>query len=43
VLYDIADDISWKSFQNHTIRHFSERVQMYNQEKFEYKIYTIKL
>lgn len=43
VLYDIADDISWKSFQNHTIRHFSERVQMYNQEKFEYKIYTITL
>lgn len=43
VLYDIADDMSWKSFQNHTIRHFSERVQMYNQEKFEYKIYTIKL
>jgi superfamily II DNA or RNA helicase len=43
VLYDIADDMSWKSYQNHTLRHFSERVQMYNQEKFEYKIYTIKL
>ena len=43
VLYDVADDISWKSFKNYTIRHFSERVQMYNQEKFEYKIYTIKL
>jgi superfamily II DNA or RNA helicase len=43
VLYDVADDLSWKSFKNHTIRHFSERVQMYNQEKFEYKIYTIKL
>lgn len=43
VLYDIADDISWKSYQNHTIRHFSDRVQMYSQEKFEYKIYTIKL
>lgn len=42
-LYDIADDFSWKSYKNHTIRHFSERVQMYNQEKFEYKIYTIKL
>ena len=43
VLYDIADDISWKSNQNHTIKHFSERIQMYNQEKFEYKIYTIKI
>ena len=43
VLYDIADDLSWKSFKNHTIGHFAERIQMYNQEKFDYKIYTIKL
>lgn len=43
VLYDVADDMSWKSFHNHTIKHFSERIQMYNQEKFEYKIYTVKI
>lgn len=43
VLYDVADDVSWKSNQNHTIKHFSERIQMYNQEKFEYKIYTVKI
>lgn len=43
VLYDIADDISWKSYKNHSSRHFAERIQMYNQEKFDYKIYTIKL
>ena len=43
VLYDVADDLSWKSFKNHTIGHFAERTQMYNQEKFDYKIYTIKL
>ena len=43
VLYDIADDLSWKSFRNHTIKHFAERVQMYNQEKFDYKTYTIQL
>lgn len=42
-LYDIADDLSWKSNKNHTIGHFAERIQMYNQEKFDYKIYTIKL
>ena len=42
-LYDIADDLSWKSFKNYTIEHFAERVQMYNLEKFDYKIYTIKL
>ena len=43
VLYDVADDLSWKSYRNHTIKHFSERVQMYNQEKFDYKIYTVQL
>lgn len=42
-LYDIADDLSWKSYKNHTIRHFAERIQMYNQERFEYKTYTIQL
>ena len=43
VLYDIADDLSWKSYRNHTIKHFSERIQMYNQEKFDYKTYSIQL
>jgi superfamily II DNA or RNA helicase len=43
VLYDVADDLSWKSYQNHTIKHFSERIQMYNQEKFDYKIFTVQL
>ena len=42
-LYDIADDISWKSYKNTTYGHFAERINMYNQEKFEYKIYTIRL
>ena len=42
-LYDVADDISWKSYKNVSIRHFSERVQMYNQEQFDYKIYTINI
>lgn len=42
-LYDVADDISWGSYKNTSIRHFTERVQMYNQEKFDYKIYTINI
>lgn len=42
-LYDIADDLTWKSKQNHTILHFIERVRMYNGEKFEYKIYNVEL
>lgn len=43
VLYDVADDLSWKSYKNSTINHFAERIQMYNQEGFDYKIYTIKM
>jgi superfamily II DNA or RNA helicase len=43
ILYDIADDLSWKSYRNHTIKHFTERIQMYNQEKFDYKTYTVQL
>lgn len=42
-LYDIADDITWKSHKNFTIQHFMERVKMYNEEMFEYKIYNVKL
>lgn len=43
VLYDIADDFSWKSYKNTTLQHFSERMKMYNEEKFEYKIYNVQL
>ncbi|MGZ4849798.1 MAG: DEAD/DEAH box helicase family protein [Candidatus Bathyarchaeia archaeon] len=41
VLFDIADDLHWKSRQNHTLKHFIERIKLYSQEKFPYKIYTI--
>ena len=42
-LYDIADDLSWKQRRNHTLNHFVERIKIYNEEKFEYKTYTIPL
>lgn len=42
-LYDIADDLSWKSTKNHTLLHFAERIKIYNEESFSYKIYNIKL
>lgn len=42
-LYDISDDISYKSRKNFTLEHFIERMKIYNDEKFEYKIYTINL
>jgi len=36
-LYDISDDLSWKSHQNHTLKHFVERLKIYESEKFEFK------
>lgn len=41
VLYDIADDLSWKSTSNYTLKHLMERVKVYDEEKFEYKLYGI--
>ena len=42
-LFDIADNLSWKSKTNFTIDHFAERLKMYNDEKFEYKMYKVKI
>ena len=42
-LLDIADDLTWKSKQNFTLRHFMERINIYNEEQFDYTIHRIKL
>ena len=42
-LFDIADNLAWKSKKNYTLSHFAERVGMYNEEKFDYKIYKVAL
>jgi superfamily II DNA or RNA helicase len=42
-LYDIADDLQYKSRKNHTMNHFIERVKIYSEEKFDYKIHEIDL
>lgn len=42
-LYDIADDLHYKSKRNHTLNHFVERIRIYNSESFDYKIYNIDL
>jgi len=43
VLYDIADDLTHGKKPNYTLNHFIERMKMYNEEKFKYKIYKINL
>jgi superfamily II DNA or RNA helicase len=40
-LYDIADNLSYKSWRNHTLNHFEERVKIYASEKFDFKIHKI--
>jgi len=42
-LYDIADDLTWKSRKNFTIMHFMTRIAIYNEEKFDYKLYPVNL
>ena len=43
VLYDIADDLCYLKNRNHTYTHFLERLKIYHEEKFPYKIYKIDL
>ena len=42
-LYDIADDISYKSKRNYTLNHLIERIKVYNEENFNYDIVNIPL
>lgn len=42
-LYDIADDLSWKTRMNFTLKHFVERLKLYSQEKFTYKIVEVEI
>ena len=42
-LYDIADDMRYKKHENYTLKHFAERLKIYGEEKFKFKIYKIEL
>jgi superfamily II DNA or RNA helicase len=42
-LYDIGDDLSWKSHKNYTLLHYLERLKIYNEEQFEYRTVSITL
>jgi len=42
-LYDIADDLHWKSKKNYTLQHAAERIKIYSKEKFTYKLYDINI
>ncbi len=42
-LYDISDDFTYKNNQNFTLRHFMERINIYNEEQFDYEIKKIPI
>ena len=43
LVFDIADDISYKERRNFTLIHFSERINIYNKEQFDYEINKVVL
>lgn len=42
-LFDITDDLHWKSSKNHTLKHGAERYQIYMSEQFEIKLIEVDL
>jgi superfamily II DNA or RNA helicase len=42
-LYDIGDDLSYKSRKNFTLLHMVERIRIYNDENFDYKLTEVPL
>ena len=42
-LLDIADDFTYKSKRNFTLGHFMERINIYNEEQFDYEIQRIRI
>ena len=42
-VYDIADDIRYKGKSNFTLQHFAERIDIYNNEGFVYRIYNTEI
>jgi superfamily II DNA or RNA helicase len=43
VLFDISDDFRIGKYTNYTLKHFVDRVRIYDDEKFNYKFYNIEL
>ena len=42
-LFDIGDDLSWKTKKNFTLLHMTERIKIYNDEHFDYKLVKVQL
>ena len=42
-LFDIGDDLSWRSWVNHTMRHMNERLKIYESEGFTYRVVKVDI
>ena len=42
-LFDVGDDLSWKSKKNYTLNHMIERIKLYNEEGFKYKLVKLDI
>ena len=42
-LFAISDDLSYNNRSNYTLKHLEKRVEIYNQEEFDYEIIPVKL
>ena len=42
-LYDISDDLTHNGKENYTLAHFRERINIYNEEDFNYEIHNVDL
>jgi superfamily II DNA or RNA helicase len=43
LIFDIADDLTFRGQSNFTLNHFQERINIYNTEQFEYEISKVKI
>ena len=43
LIFDIADDMTFRDQPNFTLNHFQERINIYNAEQFNYEISKVKL
>ena len=43
LIFDIADDLTFRNQSNFTLNHFQERINIYNAEQFNYEISKVKL
>lgn len=43
MLFDLCDDLKWKSWKNTTLNHAMERYKIYAEEQFKMKIIEVEI